>query len=750
MPDDLKFVIAVEDAWRASFEGVVTAEQKIEKQTKTTDDSLKNLGNTLAKVAEKQELARIRAENHAKAMAAGTDFASRQAAALDNLANKYLSLGSAIALAYKGIALEKQAIDLAASLDILSQRTGATVQTLSALRVVAENSGSSIESIAHAYRFLGQQVTEANSGNKKAQELFKSIGVTAEQLRTQSLDQLFEHVARSITGMGSAAEKDAASMAFFRRSGDELIPMMKIVADEGLQGIIDKGTEAGYVMDERLAASAHEMKDKWNELRAALETAIVTPELLDSLTELATALATVVKPIAWLVTNAPDIAAVAGLLNPATAIPTAQALAGYWAANRGNAPERQQRDQTDYSAQELGETQKKFSLSSAEGGRAARQGAELDKLQAQLDNINQQITSVQELGYYEHQQTIAAQGTVGALQEQIAARKKLLESLHTEVDTRQSNIMAAAEAVEPLDRFDETRGRVDAIFAQQTAEEARHARVMEDAAEERKQQEYIVETTQRWLGKAREVSDVFRSGIGASVQMVGEGIASEIVDGTFRWRDALKDVAKQFLANAIEMGAEKTLTLAMEAAIKASLPPKVAAASAATEEAAASTVVARETAAAAISAGIFAGEMIAAAAAAKEAAAAMGVATGGISTVTGSIAVGLSDIFGGATGGYITPRGVIPGYAWGGPIGEDTIIGARYGEGVVNQAGMRGIGREGLNYINHYHQMPSGGGDVHIHIHNPQGNDGRKLAREIIPEIKREINRATARNANWV
>jgi len=61
------------------------------------------------------------------------------------------------------------------------------------------------------------------------------------------------------------------------------------------------------------------------------------------------------------------------------------------------------------------------------------------------------------------------------------------------------------------------------------------------------------ETFEEWIAYARRASEVTRTMFSASISAIGDGISTQLVDGTYEWRDAWKAVLRQVIATAAEI-----------------------------------------------------------------------------------------------------------------------------------------------------------------------------------------------------
>ncbi len=67
------------------------------------------------------------------------------------------------------------------------------------------------------------------------------------------------------------------------------------------------------------------------------------------------------------------------------------------------------------------------------------------------------------------------------------------------------------------------------------------------------------ETFEEWITYARRASDLTRTMFTSSISAIGDGIGSQLIDGTYQWRDAWKAVLKQIIATAAELIIVQTL-----------------------------------------------------------------------------------------------------------------------------------------------------------------------------------------------
>jgi len=192
---------------------------------------------------------------------------------LDQLKTKAVALGAGIT-AGAGLfgAMIKQSADLADELGKTAQRAGVTVESLSALGYAAKLSDVDMGQLSGSLQRLSRLMAEAAGGSEEAQRAFSAIGVNvtnaAGQLR--SADAVFEDIAEALSKLPDGAQKTAAAMKLFGRSGAEIIPLLN-AGRAGLAGYREEAERLGLVLSTETAKAAEELNDNMTRLNAAMQ-----------------------------------------------------------------------------------------------------------------------------------------------------------------------------------------------------------------------------------------------------------------------------------------------------------------------------------------------------------------------------------------------------------------------------------------------------------------------------------------------
>lgn len=189
----------------------------------------------------------------------------------DRTSKLFGSLGAAIATAVAGISL-KGAVDALDRLDDLAEKTGVAVESLSVLRYAAETSGTPLDALAKGMRVLATEMASAAGGNKKASATFDALGVDIKKAdgTLRSIDDVFLDVADRFSTYTDSAETSALATALFKRSGEELLPVLNL-GRAGIETLRSEAEALGVAYGGDLAKSAAEFNDNLKRLEFAAE-----------------------------------------------------------------------------------------------------------------------------------------------------------------------------------------------------------------------------------------------------------------------------------------------------------------------------------------------------------------------------------------------------------------------------------------------------------------------------------------------
>lgn len=109
----------------------------------------------------------------------------------------------------------------------LSRELGISYQQLTQLQMAAGLAGVSTESLAKAFTKAQVTITKAAGGGKEAVAALSSIGLSAGDFQGLSSSEQFTLIANAINGITDPAQRAAAAVAIFGKSGAELLPAFR-------------------------------------------------------------------------------------------------------------------------------------------------------------------------------------------------------------------------------------------------------------------------------------------------------------------------------------------------------------------------------------------------------------------------------------------------------------------------------------------------------------------------------------------
>lgn len=192
------------------------------------------------------------------------------------LAGYFPAISAAIAAAFSAQAL-KGAVDMLDRLDDLSEKSGISVESLSALRYAGEASGTSFDQLAAGLKKFSANISEASGGSKEQTEMFAKLGVSVKDANGQvrDTDKILVDVAAKFASYADGAEKSAFAQKVFGKAGQDMIPLLNQGAD-GIARMTEEGQKLGVIFSDDAAKSAAEFNDNLKKLSLASEAAGVS------------------------------------------------------------------------------------------------------------------------------------------------------------------------------------------------------------------------------------------------------------------------------------------------------------------------------------------------------------------------------------------------------------------------------------------------------------------------------------------
>ncbi len=162
-----------------------------------------------------------------------------------------------------------------------SNKTGASVESLSLLKYAAEQTGSSLEAVAVGAKKAQRSISEARDGNKEASEQFDKLGLSVDRLSKMDPGDQLMTIGRAIANMKDPADRTAASMALLGKSGNDLLEAFRqlpqFASDMKALGIgwTTKEAEIADEIGDRFTDVRFSIQAVWKEISMALAPSVL-------------------------------------------------------------------------------------------------------------------------------------------------------------------------------------------------------------------------------------------------------------------------------------------------------------------------------------------------------------------------------------------------------------------------------------------------------------------------------------------
>lgn len=166
----------------------------------------------------------------------------------------------------------------------MAEKTGMSVESLSALKYAAALSDVEMEKTQAGVNKLSRAMYDAASGVEKTQAVFKTLGVEYQDSNGKLRDtgEMMIEIGARFAEMEDGATKAALAQKLFGKSGAELIPLLN-----NLQDLAEEARRVGYIMTQEKAESLEAYNDAIKRIRLGVDalkkefTAGLAPALTD-------------------------------------------------------------------------------------------------------------------------------------------------------------------------------------------------------------------------------------------------------------------------------------------------------------------------------------------------------------------------------------------------------------------------------------------------------------------------------------
>lgn len=208
----------------------------------------------------------------AKGMAKAARTTRRFAGGVAKIAGKVAKFGLALgAVAVGGLVLivkaQLKAIDALAK---LSRNLGVATEKLQALRLAASIAGVESTKLDKGLKKMIKSVSDLNRGLSTQVDAFKAIGLSADDLRGKSPDEIFKTIADAVKATGKSIGATGALMDIFgAKIGADLVNLLE-QGRAGIEAFEKEIQDLGLALTNVDAAKVEAANDAWTRFKAIL------------------------------------------------------------------------------------------------------------------------------------------------------------------------------------------------------------------------------------------------------------------------------------------------------------------------------------------------------------------------------------------------------------------------------------------------------------------------------------------------
>jgi len=133
-----------------------------------------------------------------------------------------------------------------------SKATGISTENMSGLKFMAEETGTSYDSLVTGLTRFASTIVKAGEGSEQQMKAFARLGITQEQVKAGEKDMmpLLELVADRFKGLGSQVERTAVARELFSRGGAALVKALSL-GSEGIREFEKEAAKLGLTVREQ-------------------------------------------------------------------------------------------------------------------------------------------------------------------------------------------------------------------------------------------------------------------------------------------------------------------------------------------------------------------------------------------------------------------------------------------------------------------------------------------------------------------
>ena len=201
------------------------------------------------------------------------------------------------------LAMANKTAEATDRIDKMSQKLGLSRKGFQEWDFIMSQSGTSIDSMQNGMKTLTNMFDDFGKGSKMATESFERLGLSYDDMKGMTQEQIFETTITALQGVESETERAALANDLLGRSGQELAPLLAAGAGS-VEELKNKAQELGIVLGDDSVNAGVVFTDTMDQAKrsAAMLGLGIGSEVMP----------VIQKMLDWFIANMPQIKKVAG------------------------------------------------------------------------------------------------------------------------------------------------------------------------------------------------------------------------------------------------------------------------------------------------------------------------------------------------------------------------------------------------------------------------------------------------------
>lgn len=178
---------------------------------------------------------------------------------------------AAVAAAGAMVKVANDTSDATDNIDKMSQKLGMSYEAYQKWDYVLGQAGVDIDSMQTGLKTLTNQIGQAANGSGDAAARFEQLGVTVDDLKTMSREDIFGKVIQGFQNMEDSTERAALANKLFGKSGQELTPLFNESAEATAQ-LMQKADDLGIVLSDDTVKAGVSFHDTLDSMQRTVQT----------------------------------------------------------------------------------------------------------------------------------------------------------------------------------------------------------------------------------------------------------------------------------------------------------------------------------------------------------------------------------------------------------------------------------------------------------------------------------------------